>query len=650
MNLAPIYELRSRLRTAMIAGTSLIPEDFRLKRAVEDIKPLEAVSPVFAKIGQMASKLLADSCEDRECVLLDVITLVDALLCTQGQVAVTGEIVPVTVESWGSVITNAPYSVVKTLVEALTTSGNGHYQYVVDTHTEKPELFQDYRVKSAMVQALGAGYAELAEQVELWLKEESMGIVPMLQKGFDPKGRKEMVRRVQVMEAVAGEECSAFFTAMLPEAEKDVKNALIYALRHGKENTELLLELVKKEKGNAKKMALYALACMEDTRAEQYFREMYGKKPAETLDFLGMTTTGWAAKLVSESLMNLLERCQKPLYGKEGNVHTQEETELLRLALRALPGKRGETVCAAFRAAYEVEDIFYQPTGREEILPWELSTAKRIDSRNFKASRMPEIVAVRLKEAIQRNADAALCALAEELYTTKNSGNKNTAYFAAAALAKLAGTEDGAEWLRSQLFSKSLLGTKKNSDLKQLLVEVLEALWYDEKTGEYCLKAAVWDAADEQKKFYIQPISQDIAGKFTDIMMDYSDTEADERLMLFINPENKELCEKLGSYFYKKAKVVTDGRKYWSGLRKCGFETCEGLLTSYVSKNCGGKGMEAWQMYYSLRELPGTAAAIEEEAEALRQLVCAGKVQIRNWNEQWFTQYVDSVKENRKRV
>ena len=650
MNLTPIYELRSRLRTAMIAGTNLISEDFRLKRAAEDMKPMEALSPVFAKIGQMTETLLSDSCENKEGLLLDTITLVDALLCTQGQVAVTGEITPVTVDSWGSVITNAPYSVVKTLVEALTTSGNGHYQYVLDTHEEKPELFQDYRVKSAMVQALGAGYAELAEQVEVWLKEEGPGLVPMLQKGFDPKGKKEMVRRVQVMEAVAGAACNAFFVTMLPEAEKEVKNALIYALRHSEENVELLLELVKKEKGNAKKMAQYALACMSDTRAEQYFREMYEKKPAEALGFLSMTTTAWAARLVTESLRSLLERCKKPLYSKEENVHTEEETLLLGLALKTLPGKTGEFICEAFREAYEVEDIFYQPSGKKEILPWELSTARRIDPRTFKGSRMPEIVAARLKEAIQRNADVSLCALAEELYGTKNSHNKNAAYFSAVATAKLLGTEDCAEWLRSQLFPKSLLGTKKNSDLRHLLAEVLACLNYEEKAGGYCLKIKVWDEADEQKQCYVQPVPQDIAGAFTDILMEYSDSEVDEELMSFINPANKELCEKLGDYFYKKAKVVTDGRTYWKGLRRCGFETCEGLLTSYVSKNGGAKGIEAWQMYYSLRELPGTAAAIEGEAEALRQLVSAGKVQIRNWNEQYFTQYVDSVKENRQRV
>ena len=40
MNIAPIYELKSRLRAAAIAGTNLLSEDFRLKKAIEGFEPL----------------------------------------------------------------------------------------------------------------------------------------------------------------------------------------------------------------------------------------------------------------------------------------------------------------------------------------------------------------------------------------------------------------------------------------------------------------------------------------------------------------------------------------------------------------------------------------------------------------------------------
>ena len=47
MNLQPLYDVKSRLEQAAIAGTGLLAEDFRLQRAAENLKPLAAANPVF---------------------------------------------------------------------------------------------------------------------------------------------------------------------------------------------------------------------------------------------------------------------------------------------------------------------------------------------------------------------------------------------------------------------------------------------------------------------------------------------------------------------------------------------------------------------------------------------------------------------------
>lgn len=49
----------------------------------------------------------------------------------------------------------------------------------------------DYRVRAAMVQALGAAYSELADSAERWLKEGGSDVVWLLKKDFDPNGKKE---------------------------------------------------------------------------------------------------------------------------------------------------------------------------------------------------------------------------------------------------------------------------------------------------------------------------------------------------------------------------------------------------------------------------------------------------------------------------
>ena len=63
MDITPIYNLQTRLRAAAIAGVNLLQEDFRLKRAAEELKPLEGASPVFAKLGQQMA-ILSKPCHD----------------------------------------------------------------------------------------------------------------------------------------------------------------------------------------------------------------------------------------------------------------------------------------------------------------------------------------------------------------------------------------------------------------------------------------------------------------------------------------------------------------------------------------------------------------------------------------------------------
>ena len=47
MDIAPVYELRERLKVGAVAGSGLAASDFRLKRAIEALSPLAAASPVF---------------------------------------------------------------------------------------------------------------------------------------------------------------------------------------------------------------------------------------------------------------------------------------------------------------------------------------------------------------------------------------------------------------------------------------------------------------------------------------------------------------------------------------------------------------------------------------------------------------------------
>lgn len=652
MNLAPIYELRSRLRASMIAGTNLLSEDFRLKRAVEEMKPMEALSPVFAKIGQLAASLVAEGGNNKEAVLMDTITLVDAVLCTQGQVAVAGEVEPIEVTGWGSVVTNAPYSVVKGLVEALTTSGNGHYQFVVDTHEENPELFGDYRVKSAMVEALGAGYAELAELVAKWLKQEGEEILPLLQKGFDPKGKKEMIRRLQVIQAIAGGKANDFYKKMIPDAEKDIRNELIFALRHNQENVEFLQALLKSEKGKAKKMAYYALAEMEDARAEKVFRDMYVKKPADVMGYLSMTTTDWASRLVAESLNTILEPCKNPEHGKGDNLFTVEQSELLRLNVIALIGKSGSKIAEAYRNALTIPQAYHYSTELKKGTEWKMRIpVRRADCGKIDYKRLDGSLAFVLDTTIRIKPDEELCRLALELYENESVEYRKRLLFTAAFSAKLLGEEECSEWLREQLYTKGLLGEKKRKDLGDILGLAMNGISFDEKTDSYYLQTMMQNETNEMWECIDVPITQDLSGAFTDVLIDYCCDDVDIRLVRFVNKNNEDCRKRLEEYFRKRALTGPQNRLtyYWKGLRECGYESCEGMLVKYVKQYAGRNELSGWDIYSRLWELPGTAESIEKEALVVLDMINAGNVKVRYWNENHYREYLENVLAKRRK-
>lgn len=649
MDISPLYELRARLRAAMIAGTGLLSEDFRLKRAAEAFATLEQVSPIFTKIGQLTGALLSPDSENREDLLLDAITLADAVLCTQGTVAVEGELEPAAGSGWGSAVTNAPYSVVRTLTEALLNSGSGNYSYVVETHRERPELFRDYRIKAAMVHALGASYGELADTVAEWLKEEDASVLPLLQKDFDPKGKKEMVRRIHVMAAIEGKASNDFFVRILPEAEREVRRALIFALRCCPENTELLLELAKTEKGSAKKTACYALAFMEDEKAEAFFAQLYKKKPKETMQYLVYVETGWASRFVAEKLREQLS----PWSGTSAApVVSPEQEDMLGEILAALPGKSGRDICEAFRTAANLENrllvtcenrkVMFVAKSVKEIVIAGMNLRNRESVFTFQTS-IPYL----LHQALHCHPDEELCALAVELYEAKGRREgRRKAYFPAAVTAQLLSGEDCCSWLEEQLKGKLF---QSGAELHPLLARGLDGLRFSERENAYVLcieRSGHTHPSGEPMPIYSHPVKQDITGRFTDILMNCQNEDIDRVLMNCINDGDADHCRRLGEYFYSRALKMAAPRDYLLSLKRCGHPKCEGLAVSYFS----GKGRKFYLSEISgfTALLPGDSSAVYAEMQRVYDLYKQGRIKI--WDsgqgEELFLNFLDELKYN----
>ena len=222
MELQGLYELHQRLEAAAVAGVNLIGDDFRLKRAVEQIRPLAQAVPVINKLYTMAEKAMAPDCEDRPGCLLDALALSEALLCTQagyetgykteqnsgGPESGPGyrplELIS---RCYGPCL---PYSQVHPLEQALTESGGGRLVPITEAMEEHPQVFEDYRLQAAVITALSDRYADIADEAEAFLSKMDRQIVPLLKRGYWETTDNGRLHRLRVIEAICREEENEF--------------------------------------------------------------------------------------------------------------------------------------------------------------------------------------------------------------------------------------------------------------------------------------------------------------------------------------------------------------------------------------------------------------------------------------------------------
>ncbi|MEY8230320.1 HEAT repeat domain-containing protein [Oscillospiraceae bacterium 50-16] len=305
MNLQPLYEVKTRLEQAAIAGTGLLSEDFRLQRAGEELKPLAAVSPVLGKIHQGLTSLLAAPRAEQGGLLLDLLALADAVAYTQGSSKIDGELE--TLPGGRGQYQELSYSQLSPLLTALTSAGSGRIEVVQSVQEAHPEFWGDFRVLPALVRGLGDSYGELAELNAQILKGAGPAPLPLLREDFDPAGSKAMARRVEVISAIEGARATPWLREILPQAKKDVRTAVLAALGANRENTPLLLELVQTEKGANRDAVLQALAGQDGETIRAFWKKEL-EKHSGSVKFLEPSNADWAIELVTGGLRERLER------------------------------------------------------------------------------------------------------------------------------------------------------------------------------------------------------------------------------------------------------------------------------------------------------------------------------------------------------
>ena len=312
MNFEPLYELKNRLENVAIVGINLTKDDFRLKRAVEQLKGYSTTAKVFKQIYDMCNELINTDDEDKGDLFLDLLALLDAVLCTQAT-TYSGD-KPQEIKS----ITKTKdyykelhYSELSPLIYAFTETGSGRYEIIEDIIENNSKLLNDFRVKNYMIHGLSDKYSEISYMITEELKKQTKEIVPLLKDGFDPQGKREMIYRLDIITSLCKEEENDFYKYCIENGSKEIKEIAIGALKYSQDNIDYILDLTKTEKGKLKNKAFEVLSYMSDDRAVKEWDKFFKKKPFENILYLQNTTQQWVTDYLTNYIEDYVEKLKK---------------------------------------------------------------------------------------------------------------------------------------------------------------------------------------------------------------------------------------------------------------------------------------------------------------------------------------------------
>ena len=189
MNFEPLYELKNRLENVAVVGINLAKDDFRLERAVEHLKEYSTIAKVFKQIYDMGNELISTNDEDKCDLFLDLVALVDAVLCTQATTYSGNEPQEIkTIAKSKDYYKELHYSELSPLVYAFT---EGNLFIIQDAINNNADIFNDFRLKSYMIKGLSNKYSKVINLATKKLKKQRKEIVPLQKDEFFPGVEKK---------------------------------------------------------------------------------------------------------------------------------------------------------------------------------------------------------------------------------------------------------------------------------------------------------------------------------------------------------------------------------------------------------------------------------------------------------------------------
>ena len=531
MNFEPLYELKNRLENVAIVGINLTKDDFRLKRAVEQLKGYSTTAKVFKQIYDMCNELINTDDEDKDDLFLDLLALLDAVLCTQAT-TYSGD-KPQEIKS----ITKTKdyykelhYSELSPLIYAFTETGSGRYEIIEDIIENNSKLLNDFRVKNYMIHGLSDKYSEISYMITEELKKQTKEIVPLLKDGFDPQGKREMIYRLDIISSLCKEEENDFYKYCIENGSKEIKEIAIGALKYSQDNIDYILDLTKTEKGKLKNKAFEVLSYMSDDRAVKEWDKFFKKKPFENILYLQNTNQQWAIDYLTNYIEDYVEKLKKEDTKKEVGM---EVSSLCMMTFK----KRTSKLLSLYK----------------ELYPYNKYEVKRILSYYIVTNLNKEVTDL-IKELSEKYEGEFL---QEEFLISLIKDKPETAYKNFSKYLGVGKSQKEIKTLLSNLFSDTHFRTpelaQEQDDVRNIFNVILR-IEYREESKEYVL---CWQNIDDYGLMEVKLNGFD--KKWYDIIFEMDNDNYEEwnyysscnnGIKNLYNPDIEGMKEKYGKFYY----------------------------------------------------------------------------------------------------
>ena len=628
MNFETLYELKNRLENVAVVGINLVKDDFRLKRAVEQVKEYSTAAKVFKQIYDMGSSLISTDNEDKCDLFLDLLALLDAVLCTQATTysgAKPQEIKTITKNK--DFYKELHYSELSPLVYALTETGSGRYEIIENIIENNSKLLNDFRVKNYMIHGLSDKYSEISYIITEELKKQGKEVIPLLKDGFDPQGKRDMVLRFDIISTLCKEEENDFYKYCIENGSKEIKEIAIEALKYSQDNIDYILDLTKTEKGKLKNKAFEALSYMNDDRAEKEWDKFFKKKPFENILYLQNTNQQWAIDYLTNYIEEYVKELKKEDKKKEVGV---EVSSLCMMTFK----RRTNKLLSLYKELY--------PYNRYEI--------KRILSYYIVSEVDKEIIDL-VKELSEKYEGEFL---EQEFLISLIKDKPETVYKNFSKYAGIGKDEKGIKKLFHTFFANNKLSKNKEEAKVQedfsTLFNVIFHIHYDEENKEYIL---YWQNINDysvmkiklngfDKKWY--NIIFNIEDDFYENWNYYSSYHRD--LKNLYNPDIKGMKEKYGAFYYNIILSRIPYNDDIAFLNKLGWTDYKDFLKGKIDieKNAPKLHNRVRSIGYILNEVPISESELIKQIEELFEMDKKMKRMSINLCERWLERLKSGVK------